>query len=201
MSEQIVDRLSKIERELHSVFECVGSIYALQMSSDYLRPKFVESSPAQRTFVSTIDFIFDSILQSGFRKVELYIMGYFDQARIDKLKPIMAKGAKVKIISPDLNLSRNPDKSNLDALKRMKKYGAEVKIHSMCHARIFYANRDDKCEVIIGSGDVKSDCLSGKRFDAGIYSDNPDMIRSTLDFFNRVWDDEGAITLDELGNK
>ena len=145
--------------------------------------------------------ILDNILQSGFRNVELWIMGYFDQARIDKLKPILEKGTKVKIISPDLNLNKSQDKSNLDALKRMEKYGAEVRIHPMLHARIFYVLRDGSSEVVIGSGDIKSDCLGGKRFDAGIRSNHPEIIAETMSFFSRVWDDDGAIKLSEIDKK
>jgi hypothetical protein len=197
MDEQVSQRLEHVERRLNDVLEELRRLVGLQMSKDYLRPRFVESSPAQRSFVELIDQILQSILQSGFGKVELWIMGYFDQARIDKLKPILAKGATVKIISPELKV-QGPDRSNLDALRRMKKNGAEVRIHPMLHARIFYAYRDGTSEVIIGSGDIKSDCLGGKRFDAGIWSDNPDVVRSTVDFFTRVWEDDETKKLDEI---
>ena len=126
-------------------------------------------------------------------------MGYFAQALVDRLKIILARQGKVKIISPELNLNRPADRTNLDALKRMEKNGAEVKIHPMLHARIFYVDIRGRREVIIGSGDIKSDCLGGRRFDAGIWSNHPETISSTIGFFNKVWDDDGDKNLSEIG--
>jgi hypothetical protein len=201
MENSISEKIDKMMHILVTLEHRVGELESLVMDRSYLRPSFVESSPAQRSFVTLVDRILDNILQSGFKKAEMWIMGYFDQARIDKLKPILEKGTKVKIISPELNLSKSQDKSNLDALKRMKKYGAEVRIHPMLHARIFYIERDGSSEVVIGSGDIKSDCLGGKRFDAGIRSNHPEIIADTIGFFSRVWNDDGAIELSEIGKK
>lgn len=50
----------------------------------------------------------------------------------------------------------------------------------------------------MGSGDIKSDCLGGRRFDAGIWSNHPDIIQSAVNFFKRVWDDEGIKSLSEF---
>jgi len=165
----------------------------------FMRPQFLESSPAKRTFGEKIERVCDNFARGSSKGAEIYIAGYFDHHLMDKLKKILRDGGKVKIISPELTKSRG-DQTNLDALKRMEKFGAEVRIHPMLHARIFFVNwAGSPWGVIVGSGDIKSDCLGGRRFDAGIWSNYPDIIKSTIDFFNRVWEDERVKKLSEIG--
>jgi len=145
-----------------------------------LSPRFVESSPQIRTYGGRID----GVLRNGVGK-NIYIMGYFDQARLDKLTPI---ARNLKIISPTGALKT---KKNKDALKRISKAGAEVKTHPMLHARIFCD--PDKRVLIVGSGDLQTDCFGGSRFDAGVWSNHPDLIKSAIDFFNRVWQESDPL--------
>ena len=119
------------------------------------------------------------------REEFIYAMGYFDQVMLDKLIP-MAK--QVKIISPS---KATQTKRNKDALKRMNKAGAEIRLHPMLHARIFCAPK--RRFLIIGSGDVQTDCFGGSRFDAGVYSNNPDLIKDAMKFFDRVWEESNPI--------
>lgn len=99
------------------------------------------------------------------------------------MREILAQGGKVKIISPIGQLEKRVDKRNLDALRRMEENGAEVRIHRMLHARIFFIIRDTlPWRVIIDSGDLKTYCFGGARFDAGIWSNHPDIMKSTIDF-------------------
>lgn len=191
----IPEKLNKIEAKVEQTNRAIHRLISTLEDKTFLRPKFVESSPAQRTFGTMVDGICGNILESGSKRAEICITGYFDQYLVDKLKQILAREGKVKIISPELKNTK-ADKTNLDALKRMKGNGAEVRIHPMLHARIFYVSRDEQpWGVIIGSGDIKSDCFGGRRFDAGIWSNYPDIIKSTIDFFNRVWEDEGVLKL------
>jgi len=112
-------------------------------------------------------------------------MGYFDQELLDKLIP-MAKN--LKIISPDKSFQGN---KNTDALERIKKAGAQVRLHPMLHARIFcYPQRR---VVIIGSGDIQTNCFGGTRFDAGVWSNNPKLITDAVTFFDKVWNDNKSL--------
>lgn len=190
--DELKDRLGQTDRRVENLDSKVGRLTSTLEDESYLRPEFLESSPAQRTFGKQVEGILINTLQSNSKKVEIYIMGYFDHGSLDNLKEVLARGGKVKIICPELTASKQ-DQGNLDALKRIEDKGAEVRIHPMLHARIFYFSRDGQpWGAIVGSGDIKSDCFGGRRFDAGIWSNYPDIIKSVVDFFNRVWDDKGA---------
>ena len=82
---------------------------------------------------------------------------------------------------------RTQTKKSKDALERLSKGGAEVRLHPMLHARMFCVPKRNF--IIIGSGDLQTDCFGGNRFDAGIWSNYPDLIKNAMDFFNRVWDE------------
>jgi len=195
----VLERLDKIENRVEQTHKAINRLISTMEDETFIRPQFVESSPTQRTFGKKVERVCENFSRGGSKGVEIYIAGYFDHQLIDKLKKILKDGGKVKIISPELTKSKG-DRTNLDALERMEKFGAEVRVHPMLHARIFYAKwAVSPWGVIIGSGDIKSDCLGGRRFDAGIWSNYPAIIESTIDFFNRVWEDEGAKKLGEIG--
>jgi hypothetical protein len=130
-----------------------------------------------------IDGLFDPRMGRGgmYGNETFYVMGYFDQMLLNKLTPI---AKQFKIISPATAIQT---KKNKDALKRIQKVGADVRLHPMLHARIFCV--PTRQFLIIGSGDVQTECFGGERFDAGIFSNNPDVIRQAMDFFNRVWEE------------
>lgn len=196
--DKVQDTIRHTNEQLKNLSDKIDRLTSTIEDESYLRPKFLESSPAQRTFGREVEGILTNILQSRSKKVEICIMGYFDHESLDKLKEVLAGGGKVKIIHPELTTSRQ-DQGNLDALKRIEDNGAEVRIHSMLHARVFYLSKDGQpWGAIVGSGDVKSDCLGGRRFDAAIWSNYPDILKSVVEFFNRVWDDKGAKRLSEI---
>ena len=58
-----------------------------------------------------------------------YVMGYFDQVMLNKLTPV---AKQFKIISPATAIQT---KKNKDALKRIQKAGADVRLHQMCDAK------------------------------------------------------------------
>jgi hypothetical protein len=196
--DRLQDAVGHTNNQLKNLSDKIDRLTSTIEDASYLRPKFLESSPAQRTFGKEIEGILTNILQSGSKKVEIHIMGYFDHESLDKLKEVLAGGGKVKIIYPELTSSKQ-DRGNLDALRRIEESGADIKIHPMLHARIFYLSRDGQpWGAVVGSGDIKSDCLGGRRFDAGIWSNYPDILKSVADFFSRVWNDKGAMKLSDI---
>ena len=68
--------------------------------------------------------------------------------------------------------------------------GAEVRFHPMLHARVVC----NSTEVIVGSSDIKSDCLGDRRFDAGVWSNNPVLVQGVNEFFQRVWSESKPLT-------
>ncbi len=174
-------RLSVIEDELRRYRE-------IQENKESLAPRFVESSPNIRTYGGMIEDLINS--QQGISPIVsgeiFYIMGYFDHVLLDKL----ARIANVtKIISPSREMqNQKPTRKmekNEDALERIAKMGADVRLHPMLHARMFCVPQRNF--LIIGSGDIQTYCFGGTRFDAGIYSNNPELIKQAMNFYNRVW--------------
>lgn len=92
---------------------------------------------------------------------------------------MLSVGGEVKIILPEL------ERKGTCTLKGLiEEYGAKVKFNPLLHGQSW--------GVIIGLGDITSTCLGGKRFDAAIWSNHPDITKSVIDSFNRVWEDEGT---------
>jgi hypothetical protein len=193
--DEIDATLSKAHKALRELFSTLLEVqWVTSALRGVLRPKFLESSPARRAFGDQVKGICDEILVAGSKQVMIWIAGYFDGEIADRLEKILSVGGEVRIITPEL------EGKGARALKRMiKSYGAKVKIHPLLHARIFYVHRGGlPWGVIIGSGDITSECLSGKRFDAAIWSNHPEVMESTEEFFSRVWEDEGAKDLSKI---
>lgn len=182
MDEELKFALLQIAMRLNTIEEEMRRYRQLQESKESLVPKFVESSPKARTYGQMIEnFVCPrrGYLPRFQGNDFIYIMGYFDQEMLDKLTPI---ATQVKILSP---IKTPLSARNKDALTRMKEAGAEVKVHPMLHARIFCV--PTRNFLIIGSGDIQTDCFGGTRFDAGIWSNYPDLIKDAMNFFNKVW--------------
>lgn len=144
---------------------------------------FVESSPTERSLEPTLRGLMNRT-NGG----ELIITGYFDQYLLKDLQNINPKPS-IKFISPELTSSKS-DRVNLDALRRMVALGAEVRCHPMLHARLVL----NPSEIIVGSADIKSDCLGGRRYDACIWSSNPNLVQSGKNFFAKVWNESAPLT-------
>ena len=168
--------MSKLDK-LDNVWNEVHKLRILLESREKLIPKFVENSPAVRTYRDMIYELFEPKHMPFDR--DIYIMGYFDQQMLDKLKP-MAR--YIKIITPSKALET---KRNRDALQRISDEGGEVRKHDMLHARIFCV--PDLNFLIIGSGDLDSVSMGGRHFDAGVWSNYSELTESAIHFFLRVW--------------
>jgi hypothetical protein len=49
--------------------------------------------------------------------------------------------------------------------------------------------------LVIGSFDFNNECIGKERHDAGIMTKNPDLIKSALDLFNKIWEDNESESL------
>jgi len=188
MKNEIEKELNEIKNQLETLEKIRIEIERLRTiveSRESLIPKFVESSPSIRTYGERIKGIIEYRFITEIEQ-DIYIMGYFDQIMLDKLLRI---AGHVRIISPRRALD---NRRNLDALRRISEAGAQVRTHPMLHSRIVCI--PDHRFLIVGSGDLQTDCLGGTRFDAGIYSNYPELIQSAIDFFNRVWEESDPIT-------
>jgi len=86
----------------------------------------------------------------------------------------------------------------LKALRKLSIARVEVKFNNRHHARLLVAHTHLKGISILGSFDPNTECIGKERYDAGIKTSNPDLIKSTIDFFNQVWNYSGTNTLEEF---
>lgn len=130
----IIDKnISAIQSNLNSLTQKVDRLESAIEDKSYLRPKFVESSPGNRTFGKEVEGVLGNILQSQSKNMEIFIMGYFDHDSLDKLKQILAAKGKVRMVHPELTTSKQ-DQGNLDAPKtnRKKRCRSEGSSHAAC---------------------------------------------------------------------
>jgi hypothetical protein len=125
---------------------------------------------------------------------EIYITGYFSEAVRKDLEKL-AEWKKLKIISIKFNLKNERDRKNLEALKKLSKVkgdgtnnGVEIKVNNMLHARFIVAFNQSisllRGVLILGSFDFNTEGIAGVRFDAGVKTQNPDLVRSAVKLFN-----------------
>lgn len=178
--ELIEERIKKVEKSVEPVLgnvkEYISSVQSATMT-------FVESSPTERSLEPRLRGLLNRT-NSG----ELVLTEYFDQYLLKDFK-VMSPKPSIKFISPELTNSKQ-DKINLDALNRLSKMGAEVRFHPLLHARMVLS----PTEIIVGSADIKSDCLGGRRYDAGIWSNNPVLVRSGKAFIDKVWSESKPLS-------
>lgn len=172
LEERIENMEKSIKPILPSIREYVSEVQSATIA-------FIESSPTVRSLEPAVRG-----LMSKMEVGELAFTGYFDQHLLKDFKAMNLKKVRVRSISPELTSSKQ-DKINLDALQRLAKMGAYIRFHPMLHARMVVS----PTEVIVGSGDIKSDCLGGRRYDAGIWSNNPVLVQSSKAFLEKIWDE------------
>lgn len=130
---------------------------------------------------------------------ELCITGYFSETIRSKLEKITGF-CKVKLICPELSQSKR-DLRNLEALQKLSRVGAEIKFHHRMHARFLVAHNPEAPQfsglLVIGSFDFNTDGLSLERYDAGIKTRNPDLVKSALKLFEKIWNDSSSVPLDK----
>jgi len=171
--ESIEERVKRFEKSYEPLLENMKEFMTRVQTSTL---NFVESSPTERS----LEPILRGLLTNA-GSAELMFAGYFDQYLLKDFQSLSSK-PQIKFISPELTGSKQ-DQTNLDALKRLSAMGAEIRFHPMLHARMVLS----PTEIIVGSADIKSDCLGGRRYDAGIWTNNPMLIRSGKTFFDKVW--------------
>ena len=116
---------------------------------------------------------------------EVCITGYFSETVRDELQRIAA-GKTVRLISPELQESSPRDKKNKQALKKLSDSGVQVRINSRLHARFLIAHTPGFTGTVglllIGSFDFNTECIGKERYDAGIITTHPDLVKAAISY-------------------
>jgi hypothetical protein len=134
------------------------------------------------------------------------ITGYFSETIRKSLESIL-KGRphnKVRLICPHLDVKKVRDKKNLQALQKLARAGAEIKLNDRLHARFLVAYNPVAQHtylkywglLLIGSFDFNTECIGRERYDAGIKTRHPDLVESAIKLFEQIWDEPESISLE-----
>jgi len=140
----------------------------------------------------------------GFR--EICATGYFSETSMKEFEKILSymrsiSCGKVRLICPELNPTDKRDTKNLQALKKIVDAGAEIRVNNRLHARFLVAYSKSANSVlsggllVLGSFDFNKDCIGLERHDAGITTRHPDLVKSAIDFFEQIWNEEQSENL------
>ena len=84
----------------------------------------------------------------------------------------------------------------------MQDEGIDIKIHKRLHARFLISYNDSPGgrhgTLLLGSFDFNKEGILGERRDVGILTENPDLVDSAIEYFNRIYNEEyESSSLDE----
>jgi len=139
----------------------------------------------------------------GFK--EICITGYFSEDVAIQLEKAISYGKttfgnRVRLLCPELDV-KGRDKRNFQALRKVVKTGAEVKINNRLHARflVVYTPSPNPPNglLLIGSFDFNKEGMSRERYDAGIMTRHPDLVNSAIQLFDQIWDEEESTDISE----
>lgn len=134
---------------------------------------------------------------------ETYITGYFSEIVRQPLERIVRRRGgtprHVKLICQEFELKKKRDRRNLEVLRKLEKAKIEIKINHRIHARFLvgYHPPMQRGVLVIGSFDFNNECYGKERHDAGIITWHPDLVRSAVELFHRIWNDTESIPLSE----
>lgn len=177
-------------------------IVRLQSDVDLFKVEFLDRDEFKRF----ADDLWSNV--SGWRRI--CITGYFSETIRKSLESINKMPSyALRLICPHLDSSRIRDRKNIQALKKMAEAGVEIKINNRLHARFLVAydivQEDDYTKyqglVLIGSFDFNTECLGRERYDAGIKTRNPDLVKSTVELFEQIWNEAESIDLEEFNKR
>ncbi len=130
---------------------------------------------------------------------EVCITGYFSEAARKQLERVIRRPhTHVRLICPHFAIKYQRDRKNLEALAKLSKAGAEVRVNYRLHSRFLasyspvFLNKDRtvyRGTLIIGSFDFNTECIGMERYDGGIKTSHPDLIESAVKLFEEIWNE------------
>lgn len=154
------------------------------------------------SFKDFVDNLWRTTLQNY---PEICMTGYFSETIREKLEYLMNWNTNVRLISPELpSRASKRDRRNLEVLKKLVNTGVKIKFNHRTHARLLIAynpKADYRGLVIIGSFDFNSECIGKERYDSGIKTRHPDLVKSAIKLFEQIWNEPESISLEEYIEK
>lgn len=137
---------------------------------------------------------------------EICVTGYFSEVSRELFENFIRLGLNVRLICQEFpsKLSKR-DRKNLEVLKKLVYSGAKIKVNNRLHARFFLAYKPEPAELrgllVIGSFDFNTECIGKERYDAGIKTRHPDLVKSAVELFEQIWNESESIPLKDFMKK
>ena len=132
---------------------------------------------------------------------DIFITGYFSETIREALQKTIKRrqDRKVRLICPEFPIKSKRDRKNLEVLGKLADAGAEIKFNNRLHARFLVASNPALGGLLlIGSFDFNTECIGKERYDAGIKTRHPDLVKSAIELFEQIWNEPESMSLEEF---
>ena len=179
ISSKVMEKLEKIRKNLQmwtidSVISRFLDIYGEDSFS--ISQQFLTTFEETKTIRDKLAELSEK--SANYREVRV-ISPYLDNTGAEYLIKMLKSKVKVKIITRDKELK----KAQVDSMGTLKSLGAEVKINTMCHARLIVF---DDIAAIVSSADLDSEGLNNQK-QAGIFTIDRTVVQDLVTFFDKNW--------------
>ena len=176
----------------------MGKITGLQGDFSQFQVDFLD----RNSFKDFVDNRWASELQNY---PEICITGYFSETIREKIQYFMNWKTNVRLITQELPSKLNRrDKKNLEVLKKLVDSGVKIKFNHRTHARLLIAynpEADFRGLAIIGSFDFNLECIGKERYDSGIKTRHPDLVKSAIELFEKIWSEPASKSFEDYIKK
>ncbi len=139
---------------------------------------------------------------------QVCITGYFSETIRKELERTKKSSPNtvIRLISPEFPLKSSRDRKNIQVLKRLSVSGIKVKMNNRLHTRLLIAfspihTKELKYAglMILGSFDFNTECIGRERYDAGIITKHPDLLKAAIQLFEEIWSEQESKPIEDYG--
>lgn len=179
ISSKVMEKLEKIRKNwnmwtIDSVISRFLDVYGEESLS--ISQQFLTTFEETKTIRDKLAELSEK--SASYREVRV-ISPYIDNTGAEYLIKMLKNKVKVKIITRE----KDTKKAQTESIATLKSLGAEVKINTMCHARITVF---DDVAAIVSSADLDGEGLNNQK-QAGIFTIDKTVVQDLVTFFDKNW--------------
>lgn len=181
---KIQDAVLTCSRFLRDMF--VGGLNATTISEEKTDlPKKVTELLTNDTILRQITVKLNKLLEDA--TTEILVFGWIGTTLLNKLKELRIKGIEIKVITGNVKTIRQDPmrKEKQTAIKELIAIIGKnkISINPNFHGRAIIVDN----KALIGSMDLDSYSLMGTRIEFATYTEDPEIVRSIRNYFNRAF--------------
>lgn len=174
----------RCKRFLEAIFE--GGLSATLVAEEKKKPlkpskQLLINDSTSREILSKIEEMLDQATN------EVLLCGWIGTILLPNIKEIKAKGVNIRIIThKSSELKGKPGKQDVETARRdlISMIGLDhISIRPECHCRVLIVDN----KALIGSMDFNSISLAGTHREIGVYTEDPEIVRTLRRYFNKIF--------------